>query len=724
MASIVTGLTDGDSREAAPRLKPLFRLAAVNGLEVAVREQLRRGADVNSRDQRHCSPLMLASAAGHVGTCRILLEAGADLRLLDTDGNDALTLAVKHGRDEVAVLLRSFLIPPIDVNPSESEPVYNELTVGFEVEAWEVYEEPTLPPRSGEEVFADVLAVQRHLSEHLPIDRDDDWLDVEIDLPAVRGRSYRGGLDEEERDLAREIILHGLRYGTVPAGRLAALDFGGEDRDEDLQVGLLVTLGDLGVVIDDDSSGNLDIDSSVAIEPDDELLADDALDFMSQMWSRESDPFFLYRKEIGFTDLLTREEEVELAKDMELGIEEAVNALARWPQGLVKVLGVLDEVATGATRLEDVVDCESAESPVSASIDEEADDNRFIRSIGDDDDEQSDGGSSASRERTLLLADSLRRLITASGKRSRDDAKHTEAVRQVISQLALTHSFLEALHEGTDETGRQHGAYAAMSAGLQRTLVAWRRMTELNLRLVVSIATRYRRRGMPLLDLIQAGNIGLMTAVRKFDHRRGFKLSTYATWWVKQAITRAIADQARTIRVPVHMIERISRVGQGRQTLEQRLGRVPDEPELAAFLEITPAQVAKALRAEPQPSSLDLVSETNPDMTVGDAIVALDSNPEERMIHRSIRSTLDRVLHTLSPREEKVVRLRFGLDDRGDHTLEEVGQMFSLTRERIRQIEAKAIKKLHHPSRVRRLRAALGTAGESRKRQRQPNAPK
>ena len=338
----------GDSREAATRLRPLFRLAAVNGLEAAVREQLRRGADVNATDQRGCSPLMLASAAGHVETCRILLEAGADLQLLDVDGNDALTLAVTHGRDEVAALLRSFLIPPTpraDLNPPEHQPEHNQSTDSYELEVWEVYEEPTLPARSGEAVLADVLTLQRRLSEHVPIDHDDDWLDVDIDLPAVRDRSYRGGLDDDERDAARGIILRGLRDGCIPAWRLAALDLGGEERDEDLQVSLLVTLGDLGVVIDDASSDNHDIDASVTIEADDELLADEALEFMSAMWSRESDPFYLYRKEIGGTDLLTREEEVELAKEMELGIEEAVNALARWPQGLINVMDVLEQIS-------------------------------------------------------------------------------------------------------------------------------------------------------------------------------------------------------------------------------------------------------------------------------------------------------------------------------------------------------------------------------------------
>ena len=258
-----------------------------------------------------------------------------------------------------------------------------------------------MPARSGEAVLADVLTLQQRLSEHVPIDHDDDWLDVDIDLPAVRDRSYRGGLDDDERDAARGIILRGLRDGCIPAWRLAALDLGGEERDEDLQVSLLITLGDLGVVIDDASSDNHDIDASVTIEADDELLADEALDFMSAMWSRECDPLYLYRKEIGGTDLLTREEEVELAKEMELGIEEAVNALARWPQGLVNVVDVLEQIRVGAKRLEDVVDCESGEPIDSESLDEQAAEGRSVRIAEEDEDEPGNGDLSAARERVL-----------------------------------------------------------------------------------------------------------------------------------------------------------------------------------------------------------------------------------------------------------------------------------------------------------------------------------
>lgn len=276
-----------------------------------------------------------------------------------------------------------------------------------------MYEEPTLPARSGEAVLADVLNLQRRLSEHVPIDHDDDWLDVDIDLPAGRDRSYRGGLDEDERDAARGLILDGLRDGCIPAWRLATLDLGGEERDEDLQVSLLVTLGDLGVVIDDRSSDQRDIDASVTIEADDELLADEALDFMSAMWSRECDPLYLYRREIGGTDLLTREEEVELAKEMELGIEEAINALARWPKGLVNVADILEQIRVGTTRLEDVVDCDSGEPIDSETLDEQAAERRPARIGPEDEDEQGNGDLSAARERVLGLQTRLSRPVPA-----------------------------------------------------------------------------------------------------------------------------------------------------------------------------------------------------------------------------------------------------------------------------------------------------------------------
>ena len=717
---------------AIPNATPLSRLlrtAVLAGVESTVRLHIDRGDDLNARDDKGQTPLMLSAARNKAVICKLLINAGADPSLLDPSGRTALSIAQAAQAAEAALVLESAYVlcpvqrdplsdpvpPPPDSPPAKAVislqshqakviatkqptalekdsaalPVIDQSQDGddseFDLTGWVAEQEP--PPPMGDPALAvTALELQSAIALHAPIDTSADWSSLEVLLPE-RATPLPHADDAETRERLRLILLRAIREGSVPFALIDATSLVDDSKSSYEAVALLsMIINDLGAEIDDrfeycSPHESFEVFVDPEEKPDEEESLDDALAFFDELKGRQNEPLRIHQREFQGEALLTTEAVVTLGQAMEHSIEKALDELCNWPRGLRAVMRAAKDVTTGAKRLREISSGPRAEvSEIETSSTEPN-----PQGEGDAEVDLDGNGSSNELEEFRINAELLAGIL---GDPNQEDVR-----RSTIASLGLSRNFLIELAEmGSSNESAQEIAFSlAMTTYRQ----ARDKMVVANLKLVFSIAKKYLYSGEPLDDLLQEGTIGLMIAIDRWNWRLGYKFSTYATWWIRQRVTRYIADKGKTIRLPVHVFETTQRIDKETRSFELQHGNTPTEKDIAELLELPIKKIIALNQSVMEPLPLHEVTEL-------DNLIALDAkdqystdDPLDIVEKRHLVEVIDRILGAITPKKNaQIMRMRFGIGIGESMTLDEIGARIGKTRERVRQIEKAALRDL------------------------------